>query len=70
MDKKQFANGNTVIDCGITREAVAVYISLSRHLQKRNGIYPGDKIIAEESGVAEQDVPKYLEQLRHTGFIT
>lgn len=70
MDNKQFANGNTVIDHGITRETVAVYISLSRHLQKKNGVYPGDKTLAEESGVAEQDIPKCLEQLKRTGFIT
>ena len=42
MKIKQFSNGNEIIDLGITKDSVNVYICLDKHLKSCNGIYPGN----------------------------
>lgn len=70
MDRKRFSNGNEIVDFGITKSAVDVYRCLDRHLKKKNGIYPGNDIIAQECGISSTDVQSCIEKLHQIGFIT
>jgi biotin operon repressor len=49
---------------------VDVYRCLDRHLKKKNGIYPGDDVIAQECGISSTDVQSCIEKLHQIGFIT
>ncbi len=70
MKRRQFSNGNEVVDFGITKNSVNVYICLNSHLAKRNGIYPGTGTIAKECGISDQAVKESIQQLERIGFIT
>ena len=70
MERKRFANGNEIVDFGITKDSVNVYICLDNHLKRCNGVYPGNNTIAKECGISKEAVQKSIEQLNKIGFIT